>query len=178
MNLRCGWICPSVFIPFACVCKWLMCGNPWHHRTTQEEEMCPLIHPGCLFLHPAFYIHICPLLESEYYEEQLAHLNAVLFGFSRGVCSVLFYHPSALLYHPLSFRGARYENFPPVAQKALPHINCSLKQAKHRGFWEPAVGPAPPCCKVLRQLILSGGESVRPVPSVSSTVLPSLSCWC
>jgi len=107
--------------------------------------MFPLIHPGCLLLHPAFCIHICPLLfsESGYYRERLSHLNAIPFDFSRGVSGALFYHP-------LSFRGVRKkQDFPPAAQKSLPRVHCSLQQAKLGGVWEAAVGPTPHCCEVL-----------------------------
>lgn len=50
-----------------------------------------------------------------------------------------------LFYHPLNFGGVR-RTFPQLLKPPLSHIHCSLQQAKLRGVFEAAVGPASHCC--------------------------------
>lgn len=85
MNLHHGWIWPSVFMPFACVCKWLMCDNPVASQNNAgRRDVSPI--PSSLLASSSSILHsYLPtfILESGYYQEWLAYLN-ISFDFSRG----------------------------------------------------------------------------------------------
>lgn len=71
MNLHRGWIWPSVFMPFACVCKWLMCDNPVASQNNAgRRDVSPI--PSSLLASSSSILHsYLPtfILESGYYQE-------------------------------------------------------------------------------------------------------------